>query len=86
MPVKGLSRLAGVWCASSDFHQWLSELGGQPVTKDDAIEFIYLICEINSRSELDTNERAARIFVEKVHLPYRIWLAGIPAVPAPRNK
>ncbi len=83
--MKGLAQLAGIWCASPDFHRWLYELGGLPVTEDDAIEFVYLACEINSRAELDTNERAAHVFVEKIHRPFREWLGGKPAASPPKQ-
>ncbi|MCI3205856.1 MULTISPECIES: hypothetical protein [Pandoraea] len=82
----GLASVAGVWCDSPDFHAWLEELAGQPFTKADAVEFIYLACEIQSRSELDTDERAARLFVEKIRRPFREWLGGKPAAPAPQKR
>lgn len=84
--MKGLAQLAGIWCASPDFHNWLSELGGMPAIEEDAIEFVYLACEINSRSQLDTNERAARLFIEKVHRPFREWLKGRPAAAPSRQR
>ncbi|VVE41878.1 hypothetical protein PCO31111_04219 [Pandoraea communis] len=84
--MKGLAQLAGIWCSSPDFHQWLFELGGLPANEDDAIEFVYLACEINSRSELDSNERAARLFVEKVRRPFREWLNGRPAAAPSRQR
>lgn len=82
---RGLARLAGIWCASPDFHRWLYELGGMPADEDDAIEFVYLACEVNSRAELDTNERAARLFVDRVRGPFREWLDGRPA-PSPSRQ
>ncbi|WP_150614841.1 hypothetical protein [Pandoraea terrigena] len=57
-----------------------------PAAEEDAIEFIYLACEINSRAELDTDERAARLFVEKVRGPFREWLNGKPAASPSRQR
>lgn len=84
--MKGLAQLAGIWCASPDFHRWLFDLGGMPAGEEDAIEFIYLACEINSRAELDTDDRAARLFVEKVRSPFREWLGGKPAASPTRQR
>ncbi|VVD77983.1 hypothetical protein [Pandoraea fibrosis] len=71
----GLACVAGVWCDSPEFHAWLSELARQPVTKADAIEFVYLACGIESRAELDTDKLAAQRFIETIRRPYRQWLA-----------
>lgn len=84
--MKGLAQLAGIWCASPDFHRWLYELSGMPATEEDAIEFVYLACEIRSRAELDTDERAARLFVERVRRPFREWLNGRPVTAPSRQR
>lgn len=77
----GLARVAGIWCDSPDFHTWLAELAGQPITKADAVEFVYLVCGIQSRAELDTDKIAAQRFVEEIRGPYRQWLAGRATAP-----
>ena len=75
-----LAKLAGMWCDSPYFWKWanLSSPKGYGVDKvdsEDAAEFVRKICKIESRSELDHNQEAARIFNEKIRIPYMEWQA-----------
>lgn len=67
-----LAKLAGMWCQSKDFQEWL----GVP-TPAEARLFILEECEIDSRAELDNNQFAAERFHRGVREPYSRWLKAI---------
>lgn len=67
-----LAKLAGMWCQSKDFQEWL----GVP-TPAEARLFILEECEIDSRAELDHNQFAAERFHRCVREPYSRWLKAI---------
>jgi hypothetical protein len=76
-----LAKLAGIWCTEPSFWAWanLSTIHGYTddiVDSDDAAKFVRVVSGVDSRSELDHNPDASRIFNEKIRLPYMEWLQG----------
>jgi hypothetical protein len=76
---RDLCIMACVFCKSTDFQAWLTELdqiihpGDQAINEAGAKEFILAICQIDSRNELDTNAGAAERFHTLVRLPFLAW-------------
>ena len=70
-PPKGgpLAKLAGMWCQSPDFQEWL-----EVSTPTEAKLFILEECGIDSRAELDHHQIAADIFHKNIREPYSEWL------------
>lgn len=74
-PIGPLCRLAVQFCADPMFIRWTAK------TLDDAFgaceetakQFILETCGIESRKELDTDDRAARIFHNRIRLPFMAW-------------
>jgi hypothetical protein len=67
-----LAKLAGMWCQSKDFQEWI----GVP-NQAEARLFILEECGIDSRAELDHNHLAADIFHRSIREPYSKWLTVI---------
>ncbi len=81
-----LSRLAGLWCQTPEFQDWLrvsypaeweaiEEGIDGPESHEIAAEIVRQLCAIKSRAELDHSPEAARFFEEFVRGPYRKVLA-----------
>lgn len=68
-----LVRLAGILPRQPEFRAWLAEAAHQPITADDAAEFIRIACGVDSRRELDTNGGAADRFHTIVRRPFLAW-------------
>ena len=77
-----LSQFAALLSTNQNFLQYLTEKAevegilrpAQWWEADDHVaRWIRWVCQISSRSELDTNEKAARIFHEKVRKPFNDW-------------
>ena len=68
-----LARLAGILPRQPQFRAWLEEAARQPLTQEDAAEFIRIACGVDSRRELDTNGRAADAFHTIVRRPFLAW-------------
>lgn len=77
----GLCGLAVRWCEEDEFRRWLYTL--YPNTLNDVVkrqgvrgtpkvnaECVKLICDVRSRKELDTDDRAAYVFNQKIREPY----------------
>lgn len=80
---KRLSQSAALMCMDTFFHQWLSEtvqvrgrrLSPQQWAADDmAARWMRWTLEIESRSELDRDERAANRFHTEIRIPFRNWM------------
>lgn len=71
-----LTRLAGILPTQPQFRAWLEEAARQPITAEDAAEFIRIACGVDSRRELDTNAGAADAFHAFVRQPYLAWRDG----------
>lgn len=71
--------MACSFCRNPAFLRWLSvcsvEAGmpEEPFTEEMAKDFILVICHVESRNELDTNEAAAQRFHLLVREPYMQW-------------
>ena len=73
-----LSRLAGMWCKDEDFQQWLYENyfdETEPaVNEETAADWIRVMCNVASRSEIDRNEKAADHFQKYIRSPFMDWM------------
>lgn len=73
-----LAKLAGMWCESAAFASWLSRTytdtwAVSSVTDPEnerCATTLRILCGIDSRAELDHDDRAAMRFQELVRLPY----------------
>lgn len=70
----GLCKLAIDWCADSEFANWLKFEGYGDGSKEYAKAYIYEICNIESRKELNTNKAAAAIFDAEIRGPYMQYI------------
>ncbi|WP_104655077.1 hypothetical protein [Ralstonia insidiosa] len=68
-----LTRLAGILPTQPKFRAWLEELAQQPITVDDAAEFIRLACQVDSRKQIDQDAHAAQLFHSIVRRPFIEW-------------
>lgn len=69
-----LARLAGMWCNDEEFWTWIRS--SQNIRCDNAelaAMFIRRTCGIESRAELDSNDRAAHLFQEHIRSPFMLW-------------
>ncbi len=70
-----LARLAGIWCNEPKFWRWVNASGFTAIDNDmQAAAYIRSVCEVESRAELDNNDRAAMRFQELIRLPYMAYL------------
>jgi hypothetical protein len=64
---------AGILGRSKRFHLWLKKENGLTIDgEDDAVEAIYRICNIQSRTELNGNKQAQDKFDELIN-DYEQW-------------
>lgn len=79
---QGLSNYAALLSYNDNFLRYLAEkvvVGGglhsvEWWREDDHVaRFIRWKCQVGSRSELDTNEKAAAIFHEQIRVPFKDW-------------
>lgn len=86
-----LAKLAGMLCSDPRFQKWMmrsfscwstaatmaATLGGEGGADDEdvAAHAVRLICDIESRAELDHNARAAQLFHEKIRKPWMEFAA-----------
>jgi hypothetical protein len=77
-PPRTLAQTAAFLGTRQTFRRFLMERRGEKgfCTEHDAKHFIYEICGISSRTELNTNEIAARKFSD-LRADYRNWLHGV---------
>jgi hypothetical protein len=78
-----LSNVAALLCRTPEFSKWcdhmamqdpmLAPLARTPNVEDRCKEFIYQLCGIRSRAELDRNGQAAQLFHDTVRKPYEVW-------------
>lgn len=75
-----LAKLAGMWCGSADFLDFLNNLAenGRPrvLNAEEAATRVREICDITSRAELDNDVAAAARFHQRIRLPYIRWQQG----------
>lgn len=76
-----MAKLAGMWCGDTAFIDWLAvrytrewtiARNGQPQAplRDRAAEVLRLVCDIDSRAELDNDQSAAARFQSLIRGPY----------------
>lgn len=69
-----LSRLAGMWCESREFRDWLcQEFGINDISPAEAANFIRSECDITSRADLDHDPQAAETFHTMFRKPFLEW-------------
>lgn len=66
-------QLAGVLPRDPQFRKWLSQFYGREVTEEMAVRFIREMCGIESRRELETDDRAEKIFHEQIRKKFIAW-------------
>jgi hypothetical protein len=71
-----LSRLAGIFCNDTMFYKWIKSLNPTNDYDDElgAKEWIYWVCDITSRAQLDHSVVAANKFHQLIRIPYSEWL------------
>lgn len=70
-----LSKLAGMWCNDPEFWAWLeTDPDNACHSAHGAAHCLYAICEIESRAELDHDQRAAEKFHRLIRGPYQKYL------------
>ena len=75
----GLCGLAVKWSNDSVFANWAwvfhkAHRVGEGPSEEWVEQLIKMICNIDSRKELDTNKKAAEVFNNEFRLPYQDWL------------
>ncbi|RWA55301.1 hypothetical protein AU476_07260 [Cupriavidus sp. UYMSc13B] len=75
-----LARTAGILCGNPTFRRFLAERFpaewrdfGDLEDVDRAAAVVRTVCEIKSRSELDRDSTAARLFHTNVGFPFNDW-------------
>lgn len=64
---------SGILCRSRGFQYYVNQLGeSEDITEESAVEYIHRTCGIKSRSELNGNENAKKLFDEMVKA-YEHW-------------
>jgi hypothetical protein len=71
-----LAKLAGQWCSSPDFWEWLRFRGVRCDNEEDATRVVRNTCGVTSRAELDHYEEAASVFKQRIRGPFMDWQAG----------
>jgi hypothetical protein len=69
-------RRAVMWCAEPQFWDWINAFdeGACIKTADDAKSWVCMVCEIDSRKELDTDNEANKAWHRLIREPYRQYL------------
>ncbi len=75
-----LAKLSGMWCQDHEFHNWINGamhngIFWQCNGPNEAKLFVLEICQIDSRAELDHDERAAELFHRMVRIPFSAYLS-----------
>jgi hypothetical protein len=69
-----LCREACDYCENPLFWKWATTMSPVAVRNEgDAIGFVYAECGIDSRNDLDKNERAANKFAQAIRVPFIRW-------------
>jgi hypothetical protein len=73
------AKLAGMWCADSEFWTWLNYergFGGKVSSPDAAAIALREFCGIASRIELDTDHAALARFNKEIRHPFMRWMTA----------
>ncbi|MBR7942344.1 hypothetical protein KDW90_04630 [Burkholderia cenocepacia] len=66
--------LACSLCRDPQFREWVGGfVNGDPVTVDQAAEFVRIVCKVESRRELATDQHAADRFNHFLRRPFLDW-------------
>ncbi|EKS9800308.1 MULTISPECIES: hypothetical protein [Burkholderia] len=69
-----LVQLAGMLTRDAQFRAWVGGfVNGDPVTVDQAAQFIRIVCKVESRRELATDTHAADRFNHFLRRPFLDW-------------
>ena len=69
-----LVQLAGMLPRDAAFREWVGGfVNGDPVTVDQAAQFIRIVCKVESRRELATDTHAADRFNHFLRRPFLDW-------------
>lgn len=69
-------QLAGSLPRDPQFRAWAaSHAEVEPLTVDEAAEFIRVVCQVGSRRELVTNREAEQLFHNLLRKPFVEWRA-----------
>lgn len=73
-----LSVWAALRCKEPEFQGWIARKAGNVIapSEEGAAGFIRLLCNVESRAEIDSNPEAERKFHEGIRGPYSKWLAA----------
>lgn len=75
-----LSKAAAVLCKQPAFYEWMllngevHNPGSHARNETEVAKRLKAICNINSRSELDHNKEAEKVFHERIRKPFHSWL------------
>ncbi|MEX3961042.1 hypothetical protein AB4Y42_02310 [Paraburkholderia sp. EG286B] len=78
-PMKGgeLAKLAGRWSNEQSFCDWVEVIQANPCNgKEGAAAFIYAVCGIESRAQLDHDAAARAKFDQLIRKPYAKYRAS----------
>lgn len=74
-----VTQLAGALPRDPQFREWAaSHAEVEPLTVDEAAEFVRVVCQIKSRRELATDKAAEQRFHEYLRKPFIEWRAKQP--------
>lgn len=74
-----LAKLAGQWCGNADFQAFMLHITRAEMIPSDlqgdklAAYLVRQICAVESRVEIDSNERAEAQFHKRIREPYMAW-------------
>lgn len=69
-----LVQLAGILPRDAQFREWVGGfVNGDPVTVDQAAEFVRIVCKVESRRDLATDVHAADRFNHFLRRPFCAW-------------
>jgi hypothetical protein len=70
----GQTRLAGILARTPLFQRWVAEkIEVCWVSADEAAEYIRIICDVDSRRDIETNAHAAHLFEHEIRRAYFRW-------------
>ena len=70
------AKLAGIWCADSDFWKFLQAQGYEASNADEAAGVVRLSCGIESRAHLDHDPAALDRFNKRVRYPFMKYMTA----------
>lgn len=69
-----LCKLAGTFCTNPQFWFWIGQnYEGRYANEKQAADFVRLLCQVESRRDLDTDPEAEKRFHEEIRKPFALW-------------